>query len=147
MMNPQDMDIRALLPQQPPMLMVDRLISVEEKSAEAVLEIRPDNIFVENGALKAYALIENMAQTCAAQFGYMDRLIHGCGQVRIGVIGSVKRMQIESVPRVGETLLTRMEVREDFMNMKLVSAESFVNDQRIAAADLTIAMSEERATV
>ena len=129
------------------MLMVDKLISVEEKSAEAVLEIRPDNIFVENGALKAYALIENMAQTCAAQFGYMDKYIHGCDDVRIGVIGSVKRMQIESVPRVGETMFTRMEVREDFMNMKLVSAESFVNDQRIATAELTIAMSEERATV
>ena len=129
------------------MLMVDKLISVEEKSAEAVLEIRPDNIFVENGALKAFALIENMAQTCAAQFGYVDKYIHDCNVVRIGVIGSVKRMQIESVPRVGETLFTRMEVREDFMNMKLVSAESFVNDQRIATAELTIAMSEERATV
>ena len=147
MMTPQNIDIRTLLPQKPPMLMVDKLISVEEKSAEAVLEIRPDNIFVENGALKAFALIENMAQTCAAQFGYVDKYIHDCNDVRIGVIGSVKRMQIESVPRVGETLFTRMEVREDFMNMKLVSAESFVNDQRIATAELTIAMSEERATV
>jgi len=147
MMNPQDIDIRTLLPQQPPMLMVDRLISVEEKSAEAVLEIRPDNIFVENGALKAFALIENMAQTCAAQFGFVDKHIHGCDDVRIGVIGSVKRMQIESVPRVGETLCTRMEVQGDFMNMKLVTAESFVNNQRIATAELTIAMSEERATV
>ena len=56
-------------------------------------------------------------------------------------------MRIDAAPRVGETLTTRMEVQEDFLNMKLVTAESFVNDQRIASAELTIAISEERVTV
>jgi len=146
-MNPQDIDIRTLLPQQPPMVMVDRLISADEKSATTSLRIREDNIFVSDGRLNAYALIEVMAQTAAAQLGYEDKCLRGCQEVRIGYIGSIKRMHIEDVPKTGETLTTRMQVQEDFMNMKLVAVESFVNDRQIATAELTIAISEDRVTV
>jgi len=143
-MNMQCVDIQTLLPQRPPMVMVDRLVFADEKSAETVLDIRRDNIFVEDGALKAYAMIENMAQTCAAQLGYLDRYLHDNHDVRIGYVGAVKRMQILSVPRVGETLRTRIMVQEDFVDMKLVSAESYVGEQLIATAELTIALSGER---
>ena len=56
-------------------------------------------------------------------------------------------MQILSVPRVGETLRTRITVQEDFVDMKLVSAESYVGEQLIATAELTIALSGERISV
>lgn len=144
MVNIQQIDIQELLPQRPPILMVDRLLSADDKRAETELLVWTDNIFVENGGLKAYAIIENMAQTCAAHLGYADIYIKGHDEVRIGYIGSVKRMQIETFPRVGETLRTRMQVTEDFGDMKLVAAESFVNDHRIAVAELTIALSEEK---
>ena len=142
-MNPQDIDIRTLLPQREPMVMVDKLIFADEKSAATMLQIREENIFVSDGHFQAYALIEVMAQTAAAQLGYENRL-RGGNDVRIGYIGAVKRMRIESAPRVGETLLTRLEVLEDFGDMKLVAAESFVDDQKIATAELTIALSGER---
>ena len=87
------------------------------------------------------------AQTAAAHLGYLDKCLRGLDDVRIGYIGSIKRMRIDATPKVGETLTTRMAVQEDFMNMKLVNAESFVNDLRIASAELTIAISEERVTV
>ena len=140
----REIDIQELLPQRPPILMVDRLLSADDKRAETELLVRTDNICVENGTLKTYALIENMAQTCAAQLGFADVYVNGKKDVRIGYIGAVKRMQIENFPRVGETLRTRMEVTEDFGDMKLVTAESFVNDCRIAVAELTIALSGER---
>ena len=147
MANIQHIDIRTLLPQQPPMVLVDRLISADEKSAMTALLIQEDNIFVTEGRLNAYALIEVMAQTAAAHLGYVDKCLRGLGDVRIGYIGSIKRMRIDAVPRVGETLTTCMEVQEDFMNMKLVTAESFVNNQRIASAELAIAISEERVNI
>ena len=139
-----EIDIQELLPQRPPILMVDRLLSADDQRAETELLVRADNIFVENGMLKAYAIIENMAQTCAAQLGYADVYVNGKKDVRIGYIGAVKRMQIEASPRVGETLRTRMEVVEDFGDLKLVTAELFVNNRRIAVAELTIALSGER---
>jgi len=124
--------------------MVDRQLSADDKQAETELLVRADNIFVENGMLKAYAIIENMAQTCAAQLGYADVYVNGKKDVRIGYIGAVKRMQVETAPKVGETLRTRMEVLQDFGDMKLASAESFVDNRRIAVAELTIALSGER---
>ena len=124
--------------------MVDRLLSADDKQAETELLVRADNIFVENGMLKAYAIIENMAQTCAVQLGYADVYVNGKKDVRIGYIGAVKRMQVETAPKVGETLRTRMEVLQDFGDMKLASAESFVDNRRIAVAELTIALSGER---
>ncbi len=139
-----EIDIQELLPQRPPILMVDRLLSADDKQAETELLVRADNIFVENGMLKAYAIIENMAQTCAVQLGYADVYVNGKKDVRIGYIGAVKRMQIDASPRVGETLRTRMEVVEDFGDLKLVTAESYVNNRRIAVAELTIALSGER---
>lgn len=146
-MNPQDIDIRTLLPQQEPVVMVDRLISADLTTATTELDIRDGDLFVENGALKSYALIENFAQTCAAQLGYVDKYVHGNDCVRIGYIGSVKKMHIFDAPRVGETMVTCMRVQEDFMNMKLVTVESFVENRQIATSELTIAISEENVTV
>ena len=147
MINPQDIDIRKLLPQQPPMVMVDRLLSADLSSAVTAFEIRTDNLFVENGVLMSYALMENFAQTCAAQLGYVDKFIRGHDYVRIGYIGSVKKMCVEEVPRVGETLTTRMEILDEVMDLMLVYAESFVGDRRIATAEMKIALSGERITV
>ncbi len=144
MMNIQSVDIQTLLPQRPPMVMVDRLVSADEKSAETVLDIRQDNIFVEDGALKTFAIIENMAQTCAAQLGYADQYIHGHNDVRIGYIGSFKKMKIVDAPKVGKTVLTRIVVLGEVGDLKLVSAESFVEGRTIATAELTIALSGER---
>ena len=143
MINPQDIDIQTLLPQRPPIVMVDRLLSADDRRAETELLVRVDNIFVEDGALKTYALIENMAQTCAAQLGYADVYVNGHNDVRIGYIGSIKRMRIETVPSVGEMLITRMEVQEEVMDMKLISAESYVDDRLIASAELKIAVTGE----
>lgn len=143
-LNPQDVDVRALLPQQPPMLLVDRLLSADERSATTALLVSQDNIFVSDGRLNAYALIEVMAQTCAAQIGYMDKGVSEYNSLRIGYIGAVKKMQVESAPRVGDTLITRVEILEEVMDMKLVAAESFVGDKRIAVAEMKVALSGER---
>ena len=144
MINPQDIDIQTLLPQRPPIVMVDRLLSADDRRAETELLVRVDNIFVEDGALKTYALIENMAQTCAAQLGYADVYVNGHNDVRIGYIGSFKKMRIDAAPKVGETVVTRIEVMEEIGDLKLVTASSFVNGRCVATAELTIALSGER---
>ena len=125
------------------MVMVDRLVCADEKSAETVLDIRQDNLFVENGALRPYALMEVMAQTCAAQLGYTDKYILGQNGVKIGYVGSVKKMQIETAPRVGETLTTRVRITEDFGDMRMVAADCFMGDRPIASAELVITLADK----
>lgn len=142
-MNMNDIDIRTILPHRDPIVMVDRLFAADERSAETVLEVRPDNIFVENGALQPYALMEVMAQTCAAQLGYTDKYILGHDGVKIGYIGSVKKMQIEAAPRVGETLTTRIRITEDFGDMRMVAAECYLEDRPLATAELVITLADK----
>ena len=141
-MTPHDIDIQTLLPQRAPMVMVDRLLNADADSATTAFEIRPDNLFVEDGCLKTYALVEVMAQSCAAQLGYVDKHIHGQNDVRVGYIGSVKKMIVEAVPKVGETLTTSVRMLEDYGNMRMAAAECPVGEQRIAAAELVITLAE-----
>lgn len=139
----KELDIRELLPQRPPMVMVDALLEADAMSAVTSFLVREELVFVDNGAMRAYALLENMAQTCAAHAGYIEKVMKASDAVRVGYIGSVKNLQVERAPRVGETLTTRVKVIADVGDMKLVSAETFVNEECIATGELKIALSEE----
>ena len=143
MINVRDIDIRTLLPQQDPVIMVDGLLDANIKSATTHYLVRPDNIFVADGRLNPCAYVEIIAQTCAAQLGYVDKYLLGHDFVRIGYIGGVKDLQVEHVAEVGETLTTRIEILEDVMDMRLASAEVFVGEQRMAVAEIKIAVSQE----
>ena len=123
--------------------MVDGLLDANIKSATTHYLVRPDNIFVADGRLNPCAYVEIIAQTCAAQLGYVDKYLLGHDVVRIGYIGGVKDLQVEHVAEVGETLTTRIEILEDVMDMRLASAEVFVGEQRMAVAEIKIAISQE----
>lgn len=143
MINVRDIDIRTLLPQQDPVIMVDGLLDANLKSATTHYRVRPDNIFVTAGRLNPCAYVEIIAQTCAAQLGYVDKYLLGHDFVRIGYIGGVKDLLVERVAEVGETLTTRIEILGDVMDMRLASAEIFVGKQRMAVAEIKIAVSQE----
>ena len=62
-------NIQTYLPQRPPFVMIDELINATETSFESAFEVVESNLFIENGILSESALVENVAQTCAAGFG------------------------------------------------------------------------------
>ncbi len=72
----EQIPVTALLPQQPPFIMIDALTDFSEKETATRLTVRKDNIFVERGRLTAYGVLENMAQTCAARLGYANYVLH-----------------------------------------------------------------------
>lgn len=72
----EQIPVTALLPQQPPFIMIDALTDFSEKETATRLTVRKDNIFVERGLLTAYGVLENMAQTCAARLGYANYVLH-----------------------------------------------------------------------
>ena len=59
----KDITLNELLPQRPPFVMIDRLLSSDAVYSVTELEVRDDNIFVEDERLTASGLIENIAQT------------------------------------------------------------------------------------
>ena len=64
-------NILELIPQRPPMVMIDRLMSCDEKQVVTELLIRPDNIFIDHKGFTSPGLMENIAQTAAARTGYL----------------------------------------------------------------------------
>lgn len=63
-------EIQALLPQRPPIIMVDQFYGMDETGSYSSLTIDSDNLFVRNGQLDECGLIEHIAQSAAARIGY-----------------------------------------------------------------------------
>lgn len=134
----QKYDILTLLPQRPPMVMVDRLLHCDLVVTETELTVREDNIMVDDGRLSACGLIENIAQTCAARMGYIN-LTSG-KEVRVGVIGALRDMEIHALPAIGSTVKTRIEVSDEVFGMTLATAESRCGDTLLASGTIKIAL-------
>jgi predicted hotdog family 3-hydroxylacyl-ACP dehydratase len=131
-------DILTLLPQRPPMVMVDRLLHCDTVLTETELTIRPDNIMVEDGHLAEIGLLENVAQTCAARMGYIN--LSSGKEVRVGVIGALRDMEIHARPKVGSTITTRIEVSDEVFGMTLAKAESRCGDTILVSGTIKIAL-------
>ncbi|MBR4506136.1 MAG: pseudouridylate synthase [Bacteroidales bacterium] len=134
----QEYDILTLLPQRPPMVMVDRLLHCDPVVTQTELTVREDNIMVDDRLMSACGLIENIAQTCAARMGYIN-LSNG-KEVRVGVIGALRDMEIHSLPKVGDKIETRIEVSDEVFGMTLAQAESRCGDTLLASGTIKIAL-------
>jgi len=96
-----DADLFALIPQRPPIVMVDLLQNVTESEAETGLLIKEDNIFVQNGQMQEPGLIEHIAQSAAAFAGFRG---YASGEEpRLGYIGELKRLFFIRAPECRST--------------------------------------------
>lgn len=136
-----EIPVTELLPQRPPFVMIDCLTGFTETTTETRLTVTEDNVLVEDGRLTVYGLVENIAQTCAARLGYASYVLHK--PVRIGFIGAVRGCQIKRLPRVGETIQTRIEVKEEIFGLTLVDAEVRLEGECIAETQMKIALEKE----
>ena len=135
----KNIDVLTLLPQRPPFVMIDRLTHYDEVVTTTCFTVREDNIFLEeDGVLNPCALVENIAQTCAARMRYINLHVHG-EHVKLGFIGSVKRLQVIRPARQGEVLTTSIEVTQEMMQLTMVLAEVKVGDEIIATGEMRIA--------
>lgn len=136
------LDIHELLPQQEPFVMVSSLVGFDDRKTVTELEVMPDNLFVEQGRFTAEGLMENIAQTCAARIGYVNKFILKKG-IQIGFIGAVRSMEVTSLPRVGDKITTVVEVQEEVFGMTLASAIVTCNGTELASTEIKIAVKSE----
>jgi len=129
-------EILELIPQRPPMVMIDTLHSVTDINTISGLTIAPDNIFVRDNKLTAMGLVENIAQTAAAMAGYYFKTANE--EVKTGFIGSVKNLNIHSLPVTGSTLKTTITQIQEVMNIKIVKGEVFQEEKLLAECELKI---------
>ena len=125
-----------LLPQRPPFVMVDCLYHCDEKSVRTGFKPSAENIFSQEGFFTEPGLIENMAQSAAAGTGYFYTAQNK--PVPVGFIGAVKNFKLFRQARVGELLITDIEVVTEVMNASVVRATVRHHDELVATGELRI---------
>lgn len=139
----EDISMRELIPQRPPFVMIDKLLSFDMVFTVTQLEIRDDNVFCKEGRLSAEGLMENIAQTCAARIGYINMTKNET--VKIGVIGSVNNYEIFRLPKVGEVIITTIEMMEEMFQVTMVKAIVKCGEETMAQANMKIAIIDQDA--
>lgn len=138
----RSIDIHELLPQQEPFVMVSRLVQLDDVRTVCETDIKADNLFVEDGHFAATGLIENIAQTCAARIGYINKYILK-EAVRIGYIGAIRNLKINGLPEVGQMITTTVDVIEDVFGMTLASAVVRLGERILVTTEIKIAVKEK----
>lgn len=124
-------DVHTLLPQQEPFVMVGRLVHYDSRRTVTETTVSPDNILADDGSLSPAGMAENIAQTCAARIGYINRYILR-KDVAAGVIAAITGMKILRRPHAGETLRTTLDVEAEVFGMIMASATITVDGNTIA---------------
>lgn len=138
----RDIDIHTLLPQQEPFVMVGTLVAYDATHTATETLVKADNIFVEGGELCAEGMVENIAQTCAARIGYVNKYILKRG-IQIGFIGSVRHFKLHRLPRVDEIITTRVKIEQEVFGMTLATATVHSGAELLAETEIKIAVKDE----
>ncbi len=126
--------LKTLLPHRDPMIMVDSLIEFTHGKATVGLTILTDNLFVDTDEFSETGLIEHMAQAAALYIGFKNHSENN--PVKEGFIASIKRLNIQNLPKVDDFLKTEVSILYEIMHMTTVKLSTFSNGVEIANAEM-----------
>src|SRR5260221_8775195 len=133
-------NILPFIPQRAPFVMIDELIACDELGAKTILRVRDNNLFIKNGLLTEPALVENIAQTAAARIGYI------CSKenkpVPIGYIAAIQNLLITGLAKTGDIVETEIIIKNQVMNVTIISGTARVKDRVIASCEMKIFVSK-----
>jgi len=129
-----------LIPQKFPFVMVDELLNYSEENLKSRFTVDANNIFVCNDFLIESGVIENMAQSVALHTGYQFFLLNKIAPT--GYIGSIKKIEISRLPRLGEILETSVFILQEFNGVTLVDIEVMVKGKVIAKGQMKTVLSK-----
>jgi predicted hotdog family 3-hydroxylacyl-ACP dehydratase len=129
-------NIESLIPQRKPFVMIDELSFSDGKQTRTRLQVRADNIFVQNNLLTEPALLENIAQTAAARAGYEAKKQNA--PVRVGYIGAVKNFEVFDLPAVGDIVETEIIIGNQVFDVSVIKGMVRCNNKVIAKCEMKI---------
>ncbi len=149
-------DIKALIPQGPPFIMVDRLLDSAESATTTSFLVTADNLLTTGRKFSVGGLIENMAQTAAAGAGYAAWAAGGAingrvagegvvrggsegeGAVRGGAIVAINKLEIVRLPELGEELITTVTVTARVADIVVISGRISCGQAVVATGEMKI---------
>jgi len=129
-------EIENLIPQKPPMVMVDGLSEHNENITVSRLILSENNLFCKDGVFHEPGLVENMAQTAALRSGYEAFLKNE--KPKVGFIGSLKNIVIHELPKDSDELQTKLTVLNELLQALIIRCEVYVDKKLMAEGEMTI---------
>lgn len=126
--------VENLIPQKFPFVMVNSISEYSEEHLVSGFTIKEENIFVHEGVFQASGLIEHQAQSVALHTGYKFYLLGK--EAPTGYIGAIKTFQAETLPKIGDQLVSKVKIINEMMGVTLVQISTTVNNQVIATAEM-----------
>lgn len=138
--------VSGLIPQKPPIEMVDKLWFNDETTTISGFSIKKNNIFCENGFFTEPGIVENIAQTAALRVGYMVSLMQQNGEKAnppVGYIGAIKKLLIYQLPEVGSELKTEVVIQQIIFDVTLITGKTTMNGETIAECEMKIFLKKD----
>lgn len=110
--------ILELIPQRPPIVMVDEFLGLEDNISRTCFTVRKNNIFVDNDFFSECGLIEHIAQSSAARVGYIFKTKNQ--NIPIGYIGSINDFVLVENPKLGDKIDTTIEILHEVFNITMI---------------------------
>jgi len=141
-MQSTDFDIHDLIPQRPPMVMIDKLTEASETSATGEMTIRESNLFCENGLFRETGMIEFIAQTAAAFTGYKNKINNQ--KVSEGYIGAIKNLVIHDLPPAGAFIRSVITLENEIVGYSIITGRVFLAEKLLAVCEMRILLKGTR---
>ncbi len=130
-------NIESYIPQRAPFIMIDNLLEATPEIFKTDFRILPGNIFLENGVLREFALIENIAQSSTAGLAVTKS---GLSKKTIeGFIGGISKLKLYHLPGVNQTIHTIITLMAQLENMFLLKGENYVNGKQLLECEIKLA--------
>ena len=112
------------------------MVSCDEISSQTILQVREENVLVDNGELTEAGLIENIAQTAAAGVGYNAQ--QQGKPILTGYIGAIKNLEVFALPRVGDVIETDVIIEAHVFEVTIISGNVKCNGVLLAKCEMKI---------
>ena len=130
--------IKRLIPQREPIIMVDAFYEATDKECRTGLTITSENIFCKNNSMEPVGIIEHIAQSASAHTGYMAMAANLPAPV--GYIGEIKNFNCHRPVSVGDKLSTTIILKTQVLNILMIDAETKVNGEIAATCQMKISI-------
>jgi len=131
-----------LIPQRPPIVMVDKLFHADNVIAATGLLVMEDNMFCKDGFFQEPGIIEHIAQSAAAQIGYFCKINNTVPP--LGFIGAIKNLKINFLPAVGAELETTITLLHEIMDCNIISGKVTSMDKLVAECEMKVFIQKEK---
>ena len=129
-------NIQDYIPQRPPFVMIDNLLEATGDYFKTDFKVLPDNIFVGNGKLREFAMIENIAQSSSVGLAIAKK--YPSGKKPEGYLGAISKLKLYELPAVNDRIHTVVKLIAQLENMFLLKGETWINDKKLMECEMKL---------